>query len=126
MGAAQEYRAVRIANAGRRSHSGHIGGPDAGLEEIGRPVDLAAEQSLLRKKLGDVGALLRLREMIERNDRHLGQFQQLSRPQPAVAGDDPVFAVDEDRVRETELDNGRRDLGHLGVGMGPGVSVIGD
>ncbi len=26
----------------------------------------------------DVGALLRLREMIERNDRDLGQFQELS------------------------------------------------
>ncbi len=43
-----------------------------------------------------------------------------------MAGDDAVVVVDQDRVGPAEGPDGGGDLGHLLVGMGPGIAGIGD
>ena len=50
-----------------------------------------------------VGALLRLAQTRELDHRHAVQPQLPGRQQPAMAGDDAVLAVDQDRVGPAEL-----------------------
>ena len=74
----------------------------------------------------DVGALLRLGEVGEFDHRHVGQPELARRQHPAVAGDDAVLAVDEDRVGPAELPDRAGDLRDLRVGVGAGVAGVGD
>jgi hypothetical protein len=72
-----------------------------------------------------VGATLRLREMVENDDRD-GLKPELPRGfEPAVTGDHLAIARDQDRVGPTELDDARCDLRHLLRRVGPRVARIG-
>ena len=74
----------------------------------------------------DVGALLRFREPGELDDGHFGEPELACREQPAVAGDDAVVAIDQDRVGPAELADRGGDLGHLRIRMRAGVAGVGD
>jgi hypothetical protein len=61
----------------------------------------------------DVSPFLRLAEMLDPNGRHHLQAQSARRFDAAVAGDDHVRLIDEDRVGEAEFANRGRDLMNL-------------
>ena len=48
------------------------------------------------------------------------------RQQPAVARNDAILAVDQDRVRPAELADGSSDLGDLGIRVRAGIVGEGD
>ena len=73
----------------------------------------------------DVGAFLRRREMAEFDRRHLGHAEFARGEQPAMAGDDAMFAIDQNRIGEAEFPDGRRDLRDLRIGVGARVSGVG-
>jgi hypothetical protein len=58
--------------------------------------------------------------------RHALQPELPRRQHAAVAGDDAVRAVHEDWIRPAELADARRDLRHLGIGVGARIAGIGD
>jgi DNA modification methylase len=58
-------------------------------------------------------------------DVNLGKAQLTRCQETPAAGDDPVVGIDEDRVDETELHNGRRDLRHLLWRVRPRVLGVG-
>jgi GAF domain-containing protein len=69
---------------------------------------------------------LRRGEMRELDARHLDQAQLAGRGHAAMPGDDPVVAVEQNRVGETELADAAGDLRDLRLGMRPRVAGIGD
>ena len=73
-----------------------------------------------------VGALLRLAHVRELDHRHPLQTQLPCRQHPAMTGDDAVRAIDQHRVGPAELPDARRDLRHLGIGVGARIAGIGD
>lgn len=73
-----------------------------------------------------VGPLLGLVEAVELDAGHLGHSQLTGRHDPAVAGDDAVLAVYQDRVSPAELPNRGADLSDLGIAVGAGVGGVGD
>ena len=92
------------------------------LQEIEVPA--GAERDLV---VGDPQRpLLRLREMRQRDRRHLGHADRLRRQQPAVAGDDPALGIDQDRVGEAERADRGGDLLELPLRVGAGVARVGD
>ena len=73
-----------------------------------------------------IGPLLRLAQAAKLDHRNLVRLQLAGGKDAAVAGDDAVVAVDQDRVGPAELADRGGDLRHLGIGMGAGVAGIGD
>ena len=71
-----------------------------------------------------VGALLRRASCFEANAGHFCHAEQLRRLDPAVAGEDRVLAVDQDRVGEAELLDAVGDLPDLLPGMGSRVALV--
>ena len=66
---------------------------------------------------------MRCREL---DARHLDQAQLAGREHAAMPGDDPVVAVEQNRVGETEFPDAAGDLRDLVLGMRPRVAGIGD
>jgi hypothetical protein len=62
--------------------------------------------------------------MRELDPRHLHHVQFARREDAAMPGDDPVVAVDQDRVGEPELADAAGDLRDLRLGMRPRVPGI--
>ena len=56
---------------------------------------------------------LRLAEVVQNYHRHLRKAQFASSQQTTVAGNDPIHRVNQDRIGEAELQDGRRDLRYL-------------
>ncbi len=65
------------------------------------------------------------RQVIEHDHGHGVQAQLLRSGQPSVTGDDHAIRPRQDRIGETELDDGGGNLCHLPLGMGAGVSGVG-
>ena len=70
----------------------------------------------------DVGPLLRLAQSGKLDHRHRRHAELPRRQQPAVAGNDAVVAVDQDRVRPAELADRGGDLRHLRIASASGRS----
>ena len=63
------------------------------------------------------GPALRLRQVSEHDDRHLGHAQLARRQHPGVAGNNHAVGPDQNRVCPAELHDRCRDLSHLGLRM---------
>ena len=74
----------------------------------------------------NVRPLLRLGEVAELDDRHRGEAELARCQHPAVAGDDAVLAIDQNRVGEAELADRAGDQRHLRFAVGARVTSIGD
>lgn len=91
------------------------------LQDLGIPARLLGEPVVGE----DVGALLRVVEVVEAHARHGHKPEFPGRRDAAVAGDDAAVLVDEHGVVEPERCDARRDLGDLPVAMRAGVAVVG-
>jgi hypothetical protein len=85
--------------------------PEAGLQG-----DLVVGQ--------DVRPLLRLAQVLEPDDRDLGEAQLARSEQTTVAGKDAGVLVDQDRVGPTKLDHRRRDLIDLRLAVRARVALV--
>ncbi len=74
----------------------------------------------------DQRAALRVAQVIQRDDRHLGHAQLTSRQQTTVSGDHIVVAIDQDRRAPAEFANAGGDLCDLGLRMLLGIAGIGN
>ena len=72
------------------------------------------------------GALLRFGEARQRDGRHFGKAQCLSRQKTAMPGNYRTVRIDQNWVREPKLADRSCDLIQLAFGMGPGVSAVGN
>jgi hypothetical protein len=63
----------------------------------------------------DVGALLRIREVIQDDHRHFCELKLPRGEKATMAGQDARLGVHQDRVVETESSDAGGDLGNLGV-----------
>ena len=61
----------------------------------------------------DICPPLRLAEVVQYHHRNLREAQFASSQQTTVAGNDPIHRVNQDRIGEAELQDGRRDLRYL-------------
>ena len=73
----------------------------------------------------DVRPPLGLVEVVQYNDRHLDEAQLPGRKEAPMASDNSRVGVHQDRIDKPELDDGRRNLGHLLRRMSSGVSLVG-
>ena len=101
--------------------------------KAGKVGDLGREQGLVpagvqgELVVGEhVGALLGLAQAGKLDHRHRVKPELPGREQPAMAGDDAVLAVDQDRVGPAERLDGGGDLRDLGGGVGAGIAGVGD
>jgi hypothetical protein len=76
--------------------------------------------------VGDhIGALLRLAEMAESNDRRMRHSFQPRRLKATMAGKNHIRLVDEQRIEKAELPDARRYLPDLLVGMCSRITPVG-
>ncbi len=82
-------------------------------------IEYAAHQGIpINDGVGDhVGALLCRREVTEFDDWHLGEPGLAGSGQTAVAGNDAVAAIHQDRVGSAEFNDAGREFGDLRLGM---------
>lgn len=73
----------------------------------------------------DIGTPLGLAQVLEADDRHALQPQELRRGDPAVAGEDHAPSIDQDWIGEAEAPDRIGDPADLLPGMGAGVARIG-
>ena len=90
------------------------------LQDLGIPAGLLGELVVGK----DVGAFLRVIEMLEPDARHGLVTEQLGSFDAAVAGDDAAVLVDQHGVVEPERLDARRDLSDLLRTVRPGIAVI--
>ena len=120
----------------QRQQPFQLGGVEAEEIEIeplvAQPADLLGQQLIVPARGGrelvvsdDVGPLLRFGEMLQPHHRHLGETKLPCRHQPAVASEDSVDLVDQDRVGEAELDHRGGELRHLILAVGARVALVG-
>jgi hypothetical protein len=72
----------------------------------------------------DIGPLLGIAEMLDPDGRHHLETQRACRLDAAMAGDDHVRLVDEDRIGKAELANRGRDLMDLFPRVNPRIARI--
>ena len=111
---ASERRDLELVEAGQRQVEAKL----AKVAEL-EPEQLAVPAGVQRQLVvgDDLGSLLRFAQAGKLDHRHLAHPELAGRQHPAVAGDDAVLAIDQDRVGPAELADGGRDLRHLRVGM---------
>jgi hypothetical protein len=88
--------------------------------DIGKDGGVAAQQAVVAQ----TPEIARTRDRLLGKLRYLAQPQMLRRLEAAMAGEDAVGLVDQDRVGPAELDHRRRDLRHLIIAVRARVPVV--
>ena len=72
----------------------------------------------------DICPPLSLAEVVQHHHRNLRETQLAGSQEASVAGNDPVHRIDQDRIGESKLHDGRRDLRDLLRRVGPRVPGV--